>query len=205
MSHVVSDVLDLRNEDSGAASAVDQRVIAAALRCIGRWGVAKTTLDDVAREAGCSRATVYRAFPGGKDALMEAVGVAEVDAFLVRLHGALAHAETLELALVAGIGEAGRTFVGHAAVRFLLAHEPEVILPRLCFAQMDEVLALVVGVAQAPLTRWLSADQADELAEWAARITLSYALCPSPTVDLADVDSVRRLVRRFVLPALVTI
>ncbi|MEA2588672.1 MAG: hypothetical protein QOH66_1599, partial [Actinomycetota bacterium] len=48
----------------------EQRVIDAALRCIARWGIAKTTLDDIAREASCSRATIYRLFPGGKDALL---------------------------------------------------------------------------------------------------------------------------------------
>ncbi|MBV9252708.1 MAG: helix-turn-helix transcriptional regulator, partial [Actinobacteria bacterium] len=56
-----------------ARPALDQRILDATLRCIGRWGVAKTTLEDVAREAGCSRATVYRAVPGGKDGLIEAV------------------------------------------------------------------------------------------------------------------------------------
>jgi len=39
------------------------RVLDAALTCVGRVGLAKTTLDDVAREAGCARATVYRYFP----------------------------------------------------------------------------------------------------------------------------------------------
>ncbi|MDQ3757030.1 MAG: TetR/AcrR family transcriptional regulator, partial [Actinomycetota bacterium] len=59
----------------------EQRVREAALRCIARWGMAKTTLDDVAREAGISRATVYRLFPGGKDGLMEAVARAEIACF----------------------------------------------------------------------------------------------------------------------------
>ena len=40
-----------------------ERVVDAALACIARVGLAKTTLDDVAREAGCARATVYRCFP----------------------------------------------------------------------------------------------------------------------------------------------
>ena len=44
----------------------------AALACVARVGVAKTTLDDVAKEAGCARATVYRCFPG-RLALMRAV------------------------------------------------------------------------------------------------------------------------------------
>ena len=52
----------------------EQRIVDATTRCIARWGVAKTTLDDVAREASCSRATVYRLFPGGKDAVLEATG-----------------------------------------------------------------------------------------------------------------------------------
>src|SRR3954451_22796301 len=40
------------------------RILDAALTCIGRVGLAKTTLDDVAREAGCARGTLYRYFPG---------------------------------------------------------------------------------------------------------------------------------------------
>ena len=40
------------------------RVLDGALACVARVGLGKTTLDDVAREAGCARATVYRCFPG---------------------------------------------------------------------------------------------------------------------------------------------
>ena len=42
------------------AGSPELRLVDAVLRCISRWGVAKTTLDDVAREAGCSRATVAK-------------------------------------------------------------------------------------------------------------------------------------------------
>ncbi len=58
--------------------ASDERIVDGALRCIARWGLAKTTVEDVAREAGCSRATLYRAFPGGKDAILAAVAAAEL-------------------------------------------------------------------------------------------------------------------------------
>jgi AcrR family transcriptional regulator len=37
-----------------------ERLLDAAERCFLRWGPAKTTLDDIADEAGVSRATVYR-------------------------------------------------------------------------------------------------------------------------------------------------
>ncbi|MGH9304253.1 MAG: TetR/AcrR family transcriptional regulator [Acidimicrobiales bacterium] len=41
--------------------------------CISRVGVAATSLDDAARAAGVSRATLYRYFPGGREELMSAV------------------------------------------------------------------------------------------------------------------------------------
>ena len=49
-----------------------QRTIEATYACVARRGIAKTTVEDVAREAGISRATVYRAFPGGRDELIDA-------------------------------------------------------------------------------------------------------------------------------------
>ena len=57
----------------GPLRALEERLVAAMLECIGRWGVAKTTADDIARAAGVSRATLYRAFPGGKDVAFEAL------------------------------------------------------------------------------------------------------------------------------------
>ena len=55
------------------------------MRCVARRGLRKTTLDDVATTAGCSRATIYRAFPGGKDVLMAAAARREADLVLGRL------------------------------------------------------------------------------------------------------------------------
>ena len=40
------------------------------MACIERWGLAKTSLEDVATEAGLSRATLYRWFAGGRDQLI---------------------------------------------------------------------------------------------------------------------------------------
>jgi hypothetical protein len=43
------------------------------------------------------------------------------------------------------------------------------------------------------------------VAEWVARLVLSYTLCPSAGYDLADEDDARRLVRSFVLPGVATL
>src|SRR5437879_13666736 len=81
------------------------RAVDATLRWIARWGVAKTTLDDVAREAGWSRATVYRLFPGGKDAVLETVVEVELGRLFAALDHRLAAARDLEDLLVAGMSE----------------------------------------------------------------------------------------------------
>ena len=47
-----------------------ERVLEACYACIARHGLDRTTVEDVAREAGLSRATIYRAFPGGRDDLV---------------------------------------------------------------------------------------------------------------------------------------
>jgi AcrR family transcriptional regulator len=184
------------------AGASDQRVriIDATLACLSRVGLAKTTLDDVARAAGCSRATVYRAFPGGKDALMTAVVDTEVSRLFSDLAVAMGAASDLEEVLVAGITGAARRIGGHRALAFLLEHEPEVVLPHLAFDHHDRLLAEVSSYAAPFLGRWLDHAEALRVAEWTARIVLSYLGCPAPSVDLTDAAHVRHLVRTFVLP-----
>jgi AcrR family transcriptional regulator len=184
------------------AGSHEARIVDAVLRCIARWGVAKTTLDDVGREAGCSRATVYRLFPGGKDGLMEATARFELARFFAAIAARVHGAETLEDALVAGMAEAGSRLLGHDALQYLLAHEPEAVLPRLAFAEMDQVLRTASDFAAPHLARWLSPDDAARAAEWVVRLVCSYAMTPGEGVAIDDEGSVRALVRTFVMPGL---
>ena len=195
-------VADRPQDRPPARSEQELRVVDAALRCIARWGVAKTTLDDVAREAGWSRATVYRLFPGGKDAVLETVAEVELERLFTALDERLTATADLEDLLVAGMSEAGARITGHAALRFLVLHEPEVILPQISFARAERVLARVAAFASPYLSRWLAPEEANRVAEWVTRIVISYAASPSESVDVADDDSVRRLVRSFVLPGI---
>jgi AcrR family transcriptional regulator len=178
------------------------RVVDGALSCIAAQGVARTTLDDVARNAGCSRATVYRLFPGGKDAVMQAVADTEVSRFFSALAVRMGEAHDLEDVLVAGMTEAATRVGEHEALRALLAHEPELVLPRLAFSHMDEVLATTCTFVAPFLGRWLDSAEARRVAEWAARIVLSYLACPAEAVDITDAHQVRTLVRLFVLPGI---
>ena len=81
-------------------SDAEQRVLDAARRCCERWGLSKVNVDDIAAEAGISRATLYRLFPGGRDVLFEAMRVTEVNDFFARLRDHLDGVDDVEDVLV---------------------------------------------------------------------------------------------------------
>jgi AcrR family transcriptional regulator len=193
---------DERPSPVSGASEQRLRIVDGTLACIARWGLAKTTLDDVARASGYSRATVYRAFPGGKDALLQAVVDTEVSRLFSHLAVRMGEADGLEDVLVAGMTGAARSISRHAALGYLLEHEPEVVLPHLAFEHHDRLLAQLAQYGAPFLGRWLDHDEALRVAEWATRIVLSYLGCPAEGVDLTDPGDVRRLVRTFVLPGI---
>jgi AcrR family transcriptional regulator len=61
-----------------------ERIIAAAMRCLDRYGPVKTGLSDVAAELGVTRQTVYRLYPSTEE-LLFAVAEAAADAFVNRM------------------------------------------------------------------------------------------------------------------------
>ena len=190
------------------APATEERIRIAALACIARTGITRTTVDDVVREAGVSRATLYRAFPGGKDVLVEAVLGREVHRFFGELAGELAgHDDPADL-LAAGVGRALRFLTEHSALRAVLAHEPGLLLPQVAFHRLGPVLDAATAFAAPYLRPHVRADHprpddaATEVAELLVRVVLTYALEPSPHVDPTDDASLDRFVRRHLLPAL---
>ncbi len=181
------------------------RIVDGALGCLARQGIAKTTVDDIARAAGLSRATVYRTFPQGKEGILAAVVETEVARLFSSLAVAMGEATDLEDVLVAGMVEGARRLRSHGALGYLLEHEPGAILPFLTFSELDRVL-LVAGDLAAPFfARWLAPEQASRAAEWAVRIVLAYCSDPSPYADLTRPSDTRSLVRAFVLPGILAL
>ncbi|MGO9855264.1 MAG: TetR/AcrR family transcriptional regulator [Acidimicrobiales bacterium] len=181
------------------------RIVDGTLRCLARQGIAKTTVDDIARGAGLSRATVYRTFPEGKEGILAAVVETEVARLFSSLAVVMGEATDLEDVLVAGMVETARRLRSHEALTYLLEREPGAVLPYLTFRELDRVL-LVAGDLAAPFFgRWLEPEQASRAAEWAVRIVLAYCSNPSPHGDLADPGHTRVLVRSFVLPGILAL
>ncbi len=186
------------------ADALEARLMDAMLDCISRWGVAKATADDIARAAGVSRATLYRAFPGGKEVALEALLRHELARFFAHVDGTLRAADSLEDLLVVGAVEAAGFLFGHDALGYVLRHEPERIFPVVAMHRTNSGLAIATGFLGPHLARFVPDPAlAHEGAELVVRLLLSYAVDPSPTLDLTDPESVRRFVRTFVLPALI--
>jgi hypothetical protein len=140
-------------------------------------------------------------FPGGKDVAMDALVRREVGRFFDRITPRLAGADTLEDLLVVGAVEAAEFLLAHDALAYILDHEPERVLPTFATGRLDGGLAVATAFVAGHLDRFVpDATHAAEGAELVVRLLLSYAIDPSPMVDLTDPASVRRFVRTFVLP-----
>ncbi len=197
--------VELRVVEGAAAPGreVADRVLDATLSLVGRWGVAKTALADVAKEAGCSRATVYRAFPGGKQHLLVALADRELQSYVNAIVDAIDAADDLADALTRGLVVATRLVRDHDAAQFIITHEPELLLPLVGFGEVDRVYRLTSSTLGPHLERFLPTDRAAWAAEWATRLFITYLFNPRTDLDLAVVADARVLVGRFLLPAFV--
>ena len=191
----------VERSDSREKSGVVERATEALVVCVARFGLSKTTLDDVARVAGCSRATLYRYFDDKAALVRRAVDV-ELTRMTARAVAAADEAATLADATVALVTTAARDLASHGALQFLLHHEPESILDQLAFGPGDRILVRV-GDAFAPaFARWLPIDDARRTGDWIARILRSYVLMPEPSVDLTEPTEASRFLWELVIPGI---
>lgn len=190
---VTSDVAAVPPSDVAA------RAVAATLACVARTGLAKLTVDDVAREAGVSRATLYRTFPS-KQALVAATADAEATRIGAAIAAATAAAVGLDDVVTAVIVTGWRELRTHAALGFVAAHEPELLHPHLEFAGGNVLYGRLARGLAPLLAPW--ADDPERAAEWVARVGLSLLWAPAPLVDPTDEVAVRRFVSTFVTPGI---
>lgn len=193
-----------RDTDVDASEELSGRILDATVLLVARWGVAKTSLADVAKAAGCSRASVYRTFPGGKSELFLRLGQRELARYLQGVVVAMDGETHLRDALTAGLVAAADGLERHDGAQFVLRHEPGLLLPFLGFKRVEILYAHTAGAVGPHLERFMSTERARWCAEWGARTFLAYLFDPDPAADLTDRDATRRLIEQFVLPAFLT-
>src|SRR5271168_5270489 len=180
-----------------------QRILEATYVCVARWGLSKTTVEDAAREAGLSRATVYRYFPGGRDELIDAVVSWQFLLFFVRLYAGVHGAGSLEEVLERGLVFDRQSLREHEVLQKMLEIDPEVLVPKLT-VESNRTVGLIAGFLVPYLHEHGMAESVEihEAADFLARMILSYISSPGHW-DLGDPEQVAALVRTELLAGVV--
>ena len=176
-------------------------ILDAARSVFEQYGARRATVDDVARAAGVSRATLYRAYPG-KAVLLAAVVDRETAAFFTELDRVAADLPPAQavvecfvrgLAIMRDIPVLGR----------LATTEPEVLTG---MPERGSVLVAQAGRVARTLRRSGATLPEDELrlaAELLLRLASTFLLDPGGSLDVTDEAAVRGYAERFLSPLVV--
>ena len=185
--------------EPGDPLGVRQRLLTSTYTCVSRYGLAKTTVEDVVKDSGVSRATIYRHFPGGRDELLRETVGWEIGRYFIRLADHVAGAPDLARLLEDGLVFARRSLLEHELLQKILVTEPERLLGLLS-TEATKTLPFIADFLRPYLTRERQAGRVrpgvdlDAAADYLARSLLSLIGAPG-SFDLEDPDQVRSLVR----------
>ena len=182
---------------------VEADIVAGVVVCAARWGMSRTTVDDIARESGVSRATVYRLFPGGKPTVLNIAKQVEVIGLLSEVITRLDQATSLEEAITVLLHDGFVGVSAHPVLSFMRDHEPAELAAFLSFDRLSQLFETAADLLSPGLHRYLDAVTATEVVIWASRLVVSNYTNPDPDHSLADVEYSRGIVRRYFVPALV--
>lgn len=158
-------------------------------------GIAKTTMEDIAREAGAGKATLYRYYPN-KAAVVDALVHRENERFTRRLTRAVAEGETaaekIESAFVAALD----FLRSHPMLNKSLREEPDVLLPYLTLRSgpmVETGMRIFHDVIHAGVR---SGEFRKVHPEWAAetlfRLVMSFFSLPQLAIRVDDAEQVRQ-------------
>ncbi len=188
--------------DGPAADATTSAIADAALHEFELFGIARSTMEQIARRAKVGRVTLYRRFPG-RDALVEAVVLRELQRFLTDLDSVTQQHEAAEDKLVNGFVFTLEAIRSHRLLQRLLESEPETLLPYLTVHG-----APFIGGARDFLAARLAVERPDNrspeefvvVADVVVRLLLSFLLTPQTPLDLDDPDVARAFALRYLQP-----
>jgi AcrR family transcriptional regulator len=175
------------------AAGTEQLILDAAARCVRRYGLRRTTVEEVARLAGVSRGTVHRYF-GDKDTLLREVFTRADSTFVREITGAMDAQPTL-LEQIVALALRIREYE-EAALLELNDTEPEVVAVMLtsgAASMLERWVDVLAPYLEAARTRGEVRVELDvrRASEWTMRMLLSLQTTPSVTFDRTSPADVR--------------
>ncbi len=167
-------------------------VLDAALTCSHQLGFSKVTIDDICRESGVSRATIYRLFPGGRDVLFEALRVRELHQFFDHVLAEIAAETTVESIVVGSVVTATSLLQADEHLAMMLSSEPGEALGQLTAAGLPRIIRMATEALAPHLEPLIGRDAAHRLIDLVVRLTVSHFLSPVDAVDLNDAESAQQ-------------
>jgi AcrR family transcriptional regulator len=169
-----------------------ERVLDAAERAFGRSGVRGCTMEQIGREAGLSRITVYR-HVGAKEEVFRQVVLRNSRRYYALLESDFARADSLRDVVRAVFIRAQANYRGNTWYQTLLELEPETMLRMLT---TDATGFYVQGVPflVPHLKRYVNTTRRAEIAaEWIIRVTISMVGTSGHLLDPYDAADLERL------------
>ena len=189
--------------DDTKAKPVRERLLDAAEGCLEQFGAQKTSMEDVARAAGMSRATVYRYFEN-RDALLLGVASRQASALAAEAISYLSRYDTISDWMVEGLlftlRELPRRPVFASLVTSLDSRSSGNLL--LGSTGLIQIGVNVLGPVFANAKeQGLLRDEIEPemLIEWLLRMLWTYLNAPSQVAT--DEESMRKLLRMMLIPA----
>jgi AcrR family transcriptional regulator len=184
------------------AEAAQAHFIDAAEACFERYGVVKTTMEDIAKMAGVSRPTVYRHF-SDRDSLILAVIMRRSRSLIGKAQAFIRRHERFEDQLVEGLLFLVKTGRKDPFVRILVSPE-HLELAHQILGATDAVIDLNLEMWQPILAEAAARGELNpdldfrEIARWLTHVELIMV----GRFDLATDDAViRNMLRTFLAPA----
>ena len=187
------------------AGSADERILDAASDLMLTYGLKRWSMEDVAERAAIGRTSVYRVF-SSRDDLVHAVLARELRGTIGRITEAAAAAASVEDGIVEA-ALAGLAALRSSLVEQLLRTDPATILPFLT-TKAGPLVALTrqsLAAQASAVGGDLDPQHAQELAEIAARLGLSFILTRDTVFPVEDDDTLRASLRRVLRPVLAPI
>lgn len=176
-----------------------QRILDAAIHCIKQWGVEKTSLNDIAKQAGVTRPTVYSYFPNKNEVIRQALLQSGL-AFRERLFVHIKSFDDTPQRLIECVAFAIEELPKEPYLALILQADLSAHVNQNALSSEDGFAICLMLFEEVFKDAGISANELKEITEYTVRITLSLLILKGPVTR--NCDELRSFLKRRLLPSL---